>query len=133
MSDTRTLVRRKNRSLPGLLCDKKDGEVSESTKRTIYVETLHHHSTDHASLKKEFGLVGDVSYVSLPKYPSSSNIKGFAFIEFKEKSSVDHLFSLLKKAKDPVLLSSEMDVDFGSEADSRPSIANIKKYRIMTK
>ena len=39
------------------------------------------------SLKKQFEQFGDVSYISLPKFKSSDDLRGFAFIEFSEKES----------------------------------------------
>jgi La-related protein 7 len=37
---------------------------------------------DHEWLKSVFSSCGNVVYVSVPRYKSSGDIKGFAFIEF---------------------------------------------------
>ena len=39
------------------------------------------------SLKKYFEQFGKISYISLPKFKSSDQPRGFAFIEFSEKES----------------------------------------------
>lgn len=49
---------------------------------TVYVESLPK-TVDHDWLRKVFGVCGSVQYVSLPRYRSTGDIKGFAFIEFK--------------------------------------------------
>ena len=37
---------------------------------------------DHDWMKKTFSKFGSVSYVSLPKYRSTGDLKGFGFVEF---------------------------------------------------
>jgi La-related protein 7 len=39
------------------------------------------------SLKKYFEQFGKISYISLPKFKSSDQSRGFGFIEFNEKES----------------------------------------------
>jgi La-related protein 7 len=39
----------------------------------------------HELVKRVFSRFGNVTYVSLPKYKSTGQIKGFAFIEFDEE------------------------------------------------
>ena len=58
----------------------------EINKRTIYVENLSSNISND-NLKKMFDSFGEISYISLPKFKSTSQSKGFAFIEFKQKSS----------------------------------------------
>jgi La-related protein 7 len=39
--------------------------------------------TTHEWLKEQFSCCGNVTYVSLPRYKTTGQIKGFAFIEFE--------------------------------------------------
>ncbi|XP_033097114.1 la-related protein 7-like [Anneissia japonica] len=50
---------------------------------TVYVECLPK-TVDHSWLQKVFGSCGKVTYVSIPRYKSTGDIKGFAFIEFEK-------------------------------------------------
>ncbi|KAH3869873.1 la-related protein 7-like [Dreissena polymorpha] len=50
--------------------------------RTVYVECLPH-NVDHEWVRKVFSACGKVAYVSLPRYNSTGDLKGFAFIEFE--------------------------------------------------
>ncbi|KAL5018412.1 hypothetical protein ScPMuIL_004134 [Solemya velum] len=56
--------------------------------RTVYVECLPH-DADHDWLKKTFSSFGKIAYVSLPRYRTSGDTKGFAFIEFETESSAE--------------------------------------------
>lgn len=38
---------------------------------------------DHEWVKKLFSSCGKVVYVSLPRYPSTGDLKGFGFVEFE--------------------------------------------------
>ena len=42
--------------------------------------------TDHEWIKKTFTEYGKVMYVSLPKYHTTGDIKGFAFVEFETEA-----------------------------------------------
>lgn len=50
--------------------------------RTVYVECLPH-DADHQWVKRLFSACGKVVYVSLPRYPSTGDLKGFGFVEFE--------------------------------------------------
>ncbi|XP_070184512.1 la-related protein 7-like [Littorina saxatilis] len=50
--------------------------------RTVYVEGFPRTLT-HDWFQKKFSVCGKVNYVSLPRYKSSNDIKGFAFVEFE--------------------------------------------------
>lgn len=54
---------------------------------TVYVQRLPLNA-DHEWLSNVFSQYGTVSYVSIPRYKSNKKIKGFAFVEFEEPSSV---------------------------------------------
>ncbi|XP_052068212.1 la-related protein 7-like isoform X7 [Mytilus californianus] len=49
--------------------------------RTVYVECLPH-NVDHEYIRRIFASCGSVLYVSIPRYKSTGDSKGFAFIEF---------------------------------------------------
>ena len=53
---------------------------------TVYVEGLPA-CADHDWVKNHFMKFGEVLYVSLPKYKSTGDIKGFAFVEFDTEES----------------------------------------------
>ena len=42
---------------------------------------------DHGWVTTEFSSYGPVAYISLPKYPSTGDLKGFAFIEFETEEA----------------------------------------------
>ena len=44
---------------------------------------------DHDWIKKQFSSCGKVAYVSLPKYKTTGDIKGFAFVEFESKEGAE--------------------------------------------
>lgn len=78
LNESKTKVRRKIQFV--------EPSEHEVEKRTIYVENLPSNISND-KLKKLFKSFGEISYISLPKFKSSFQSKGFAFIEFKEKSS----------------------------------------------
>ena len=51
---------------------------------------------DHEKLQNLFGPFGDISYISVPRFPDGK-FKGFAFVEFVEKSSVSKAIKKLNK------------------------------------
>lgn len=57
-------------------------EPKDLDKRTVYVECLPHH-VDHEWVKRLFSACGKVVYVSLPRYKTTKDPKGFAFVEFE--------------------------------------------------
>ena len=44
-------------------------------------------TADHEWLKKVFSVCGKVSYVSLPKYRTTGDLKGFGFVEFETEEA----------------------------------------------
>ncbi|XP_064615511.1 la-related protein 7-like [Liolophura sinensis] len=69
-------------------------EAKDVDDRTVYVECLPL-GVDHDWLKMVFSSCGKVLYVSLPKYQSSGDPKGFAFVEFDTVESAQKACSLL--------------------------------------
>ncbi|XP_014783177.1 la-related protein 7 [Octopus bimaculoides] len=57
-------------------------EPKDVDERTVYVELLPANA-DHDWLKKVFSSCGMVTYVSLPRYKSTGDLKQFAFVEFE--------------------------------------------------
>ncbi|CAB4001880.1 la-related 7 isoform X7, partial [Paramuricea clavata] len=55
---------------------------------TVYVERLPSHA-DHNWIKSLFSACGNVVYVSLPRYKTTREIKGFAFVEFEKESEAE--------------------------------------------
>lgn len=57
-------------------------EPKQIDERTVYVECLPHH-VDHVWVKRMFSTCGEVLYVSIPRYKTTGDPKGFAFVEFE--------------------------------------------------
>ncbi|XP_031559596.1 la-related protein 7-like [Actinia tenebrosa] len=66
---------------------------------TIYVEKLPPHA-DHDWLRNVFSQFGKVTYVSLPRFKHTGDIKGFAFIEFETPNEADTAVQTFKKEKE---------------------------------
>ncbi|XP_074648008.1 la-related protein 7-like [Tubulanus polymorphus] len=84
LNEDKTMVRRK--STVKVLCD-----VDE---RTVYIECLPSH-VDHDWVKKVFSVCGDVLYVSLPRYKSTGDFKGFGFVEFRTKDQAAEAIKMM--------------------------------------
>ncbi|KAI0987205.1 hypothetical protein GJ496_004686 [Pomphorhynchus laevis] len=69
-------------------------------KRTIYIECTDSYQNSelltHSAISQYFLQFGNVAYVSIPKFQTSKDPKGFAFVEFSSKSSA---FEACKKLK----------------------------------
>ncbi|XP_070544557.1 LOW QUALITY PROTEIN: la-related protein 7-like [Ptychodera flava] len=61
---------------------------------TVYVECLPK-TTTHDWLKSVFSSCGKVTYVSIPRFKSTGDIKGFAFIEFETPSEAEKACKML--------------------------------------
>ncbi|XP_077999400.1 la-related protein 7-like [Glandiceps talaboti] len=61
---------------------------------TVYVECIPPNAT-HEWLKSVFSCCGKVTYVSIPKYKSTNDIKGFAFVEFETPGEADRACQML--------------------------------------
>ncbi|KAJ7417581.1 La-related protein 7 [Willisornis vidua] len=62
--------------------------------RTVYVELLPKNVT-HSWIERVFGKCGNVVYVSIPRYKSTGDPKGFAFVEFETKEQAEKAIEFL--------------------------------------
>lgn len=87
LDETKTLVRRKDQSLPNRPAQ------DEIDSRTIYMERLALNVT-HESLKAAIEpIFGAIDYISLPRFESNGQLKGFCFVEFHSVESVRSMLS----------------------------------------
>lgn len=68
----------------------------EIDKKTIYVENVHAKVT-YEQLKSYFEQFGKISYISLPKFQTTNQPKGFAFIEYDQKKDAKKAIEVLIK------------------------------------
>lgn len=78
LNEDETMVKRKT---PFVELTQKDID-----KKTIYVENIQSNIT-YEDLKSLFEQYGKISYISMPKFQTTNQIKGFAFIEFEQKEN----------------------------------------------
>ncbi|XP_019711747.1 la-related protein 7 isoform X1 [Hippocampus comes] len=62
--------------------------------RTVYVELLPKHVT-HSWIEKVFSKCGSVVYASIPRYKSTGDSKGFAFVEFENPEQANKAIEML--------------------------------------
>ncbi|XP_044040628.1 la-related protein 7 [Siniperca chuatsi] len=62
--------------------------------RTVYVELLPKDVT-HSWIERVFTKCGNVVYVSIPRYKSSGDSKGFAFVEFEKEEDAQKAIEML--------------------------------------
>ncbi|NWH67085.1 LARP7 protein, partial [Geococcyx californianus] len=62
--------------------------------RTVYVELLPK-NVNHSWIERVFGKCGNVVYISIPRYRSSGDPKGFAFVEFETKEQAEKAIEFL--------------------------------------
>lgn len=93
-------------------------DQNEINRRTVYVVCFKHQrifnflikplfifknqenlpaDVNHDLLKRIFGRCGKVCYISLPRYKTTKEIKGFAFIEFDSKQSAKNAIKVTIK------------------------------------
>ncbi|XP_026209243.1 la-related protein 7 [Anabas testudineus] len=71
------------------------GDVpSDVDSRTVYVELLPKDVT-HSWIERVFTKCGNVVYVSIPRYKSSGDSKGFAFVEFETEEQAQKAIEML--------------------------------------
>ncbi|XP_034712832.1 la-related protein 7 [Etheostoma cragini] len=71
------------------------GEVPKDVdSRTVYVELLPKNVT-HGWIEKVFTKCGNVVYVSIPRYKSTGDTKGFAFVEFETEKQAQKAIEML--------------------------------------
>lgn len=69
-------------------------EPKDVDERTVYVECLPI-ETDREWIRKVFGACGKIVYISLPRYKSTGDIKGFAFVEYETTESAQKACELI--------------------------------------
>uniref|UniRef100_A0A3Q2EAB4 La-related protein 7 n=1 Tax=Cyprinodon variegatus TaxID=28743 RepID=A0A3Q2EAB4_CYPVA len=62
--------------------------------RTVYVELLPKDVT-HSWIERVFTKCGNVVYVSIPRYRSTGDSKGFAFVEFEKEEQAEKAIEML--------------------------------------
>ncbi|KFP60478.1 La-related protein 7 [Cariama cristata] len=62
--------------------------------RTVYVELLPK-NVNHSWIERVFGKCGNVVYISIPRYKTSGDPKGFAFVEFETKEQAEKAIEFL--------------------------------------
>ncbi|XP_072261825.1 la-related protein 7 isoform X2 [Pyxicephalus adspersus] len=62
--------------------------------RTVYAELLPK-NVSHSWIERVFGKCGSVVYISIPRYKSTGDTKGFAFIEFETQAQAAKAIELL--------------------------------------
>ncbi|XP_018546199.1 la-related protein 7 [Lates calcarifer] len=71
------------------------GDIPNDTdSRTVYVELLPKDVT-HSWIERVFTKCGNVVYVSIPRYKSSGDSKGFAFVEFEKEEQAQKAIEML--------------------------------------
>uniref|UniRef100_A0A8C6VMC1 La-related protein 7 n=1 Tax=Naja naja TaxID=35670 RepID=A0A8C6VMC1_NAJNA len=69
-------------------------EPKDVDSRTVYVELLPK-NVNHSWIERVFGKCGNVVYVSIPRYKTSKDPKGFAFVEFETKEQAEKAIEYL--------------------------------------
>ncbi|XP_070613972.1 la-related protein 7 isoform X2 [Erythrolamprus reginae] len=69
-------------------------EPKDVDSRTVYVELLPK-NVNHSWIERVFGKCGNVVYVSIPRYKTSKDSKGFAFVEFETKEQAEKAIEYL--------------------------------------
>ncbi|XP_067673448.1 la-related protein 7-like isoform X1 [Haliotis asinina] len=68
--------------------------VPDVDDRTVYVENLPR-TIDHEWVRSLFSQCGNVQYVSLPRFKSTGDLKGFGFVEFASKQEATKACEML--------------------------------------
>ncbi|KAL6054703.1 La-related protein 7 [Balamuthia mandrillaris] len=63
-------------------------QTYDETPRTVYAENLPN-GFNHETLKQLFETVGNVAYVSLPRFQQTRQFKGFAFVEYEQEADAN--------------------------------------------
>lgn len=95
---------------------------------TVYVEKLPREA-DHDWIRSIFSTCGKVVYVSLPRYKSTRDIKGFAFVEFENESEVKQALEMFDQEKKPAEEESEKDAERNEENVDEPTEKQGKKNK----
>ncbi|XP_019644772.1 PREDICTED: la-related protein 7-like [Branchiostoma belcheri] len=74
-------------------------EPVQMDERTVYVECLPRAVT-HEWIRTTFSVCGKVTYISLPRYQTTGDPKGFAFIEFEKQEEAEKACKMLNNPPD---------------------------------
>ncbi|KAK6187432.1 hypothetical protein SNE40_005463 [Patella caerulea] len=99
-------------------------DIADIDSRTVYVECLPR-NVDHDWMKRVFSECGVVNYVSLPKFKSTGDTKGFGFIEFETRKAADKACELLNN---PPL---ELGVRPGKFPKTNKQLEQLKKQGVV--
>ncbi|KAH0615931.1 hypothetical protein JD844_026583 [Phrynosoma platyrhinos] len=69
-------------------------EPKDVDNRTVYVELLPK-NVNHSWIERVFGKCGNVVYISIPRYKTTRDPKGFAFVEFETKEQAEKAIEFL--------------------------------------
>ncbi|NWZ56754.1 LARP7 protein, partial [Haliaeetus albicilla] len=69
-------------------------EPKDVDSRTVYVELLPK-NVNHSWIERVFGKCGNVVYISIPRYKTTGDPKGFAFVEFETKEQAEKAIEFL--------------------------------------
>uniref|UniRef100_A0A8B9D5A0 La-related protein 7 n=1 Tax=Anser cygnoides TaxID=8845 RepID=A0A8B9D5A0_ANSCY len=73
-----------------------DGKlIARAVKSSSVVEELLPKNVNHSWIERVFGKCGNVVYVSIPRYKSTGDPKGFAFVEFETKEQAEKAIEFL--------------------------------------
>ncbi|XP_037752986.1 la-related protein 7 isoform X2 [Chelonia mydas] len=73
-----------------------DGKlIARAVKSSSVVEELLPKNVNHSWIERVFGKCGNVVYVSIPRYKSTGDPKGFAFVEFETREQADKAIEFL--------------------------------------
>ncbi|KAI3376498.1 hypothetical protein L3Q82_016949 [Scortum barcoo] len=102
--------------------------------RTVYVELLPKDVT-HSWIERVFTKCGNVVYVSIPRYKSSGDSKGFAFVEFEKEEEAQKAIEMLNNPpedaprKPGIFPKTKSRKPLPLPADSQPSEEEKKKRK----
>lgn len=64
---------------------------------TLLLQELLPKNVNHSWIERVFGKCGNVVYISIPRYKTSKDPKGFAFVEFETKEQAEKAIEVMYK------------------------------------
>ncbi|XP_035005251.1 la-related protein 7 isoform X2 [Hippoglossus stenolepis] len=111
------------------------GDIPDDTdSRTVYVELLPKDVT-HSWIERVFTKCGNVVYISIPRYKSTGDPKGFAFVEFETEEQAKNAIEMLNNPpedaprKPGIFPKTKSGKNFTLPADNPPSGEEEEKKR----